>query len=58
MEQTKKMYKKKRLKKALQTNTTMSFESAQMENISTWLATLLPERTNDKGNTVDPNLRY
>ena len=41
----------------VQTSTTMSFESARIGNTNTWLATLLPERTNDKGNTVDPNRR-
>ena len=35
-----------------QTKTTLSFERAQMENTNTWLATLLPERTNEKGTLI------
>ena len=47
MEQTKKCTKK-RHKNKLQTNTTLSFERVQIENTNTRLATLLPERTNEK----------
>ena len=56
MEQTKKMYKKSDITKAITAydakkhyKQTLSLESAQIENTNTWLITLLPERTNEKG---------
>ena len=56
MEQTKKMYKKSDIKNAITAynakkhyKQTLSLERAQIENTNTWLVTLLPERTNEKG---------